>query len=125
MIIIPLIFFAWVIFVIVVGLVIYWRSQVRKRYRIQANDNVQHEQQLSFGQRYWLLICIIVAIVSPIAVGWLQAGRHHDLYNEEMEQRRPGAQSGPGTMSSDTGTAGSAGSTSKDTSYHVAAPPKH
>jgi len=122
MIIIPLIFFAWVIFVIVVGLFIYWRSSVRKKYRLQGRDNVENEQRLSFGQRNWLLIAIIVAIVSPIVVGWLQAGRNSQLYNETKEQRPGSITSGSPSSGTDTGTVDT---TAKDTSYHVASPPKH
>jgi hypothetical protein len=54
----------------------------------------ERQQQLSFPQRYWLLIVIVVAIVSPIIVGWLDAAAHQHNYREATEQRAVGGGSG-------------------------------
>jgi hypothetical protein len=61
-------------------------------------ENV-NDRQLSFGQRYWFILCIIVAILSPLVVHWVQVGTHHVSYEQSID-------GGP-----------------KDTSYKVAAPP--
>lgn len=64
-------------------------------------------RQLSFPQRNWLLLCILVAILSPIIVHWIQAGAHKESYNNSVNTRPPNV--------------GGAGGT--DSSYKVATPP--
>jgi hypothetical protein len=43
--------------------------------------------KLSFPQRYWLLLCILVAIFSPIAVQWLNAAANHVAYRQATETK--------------------------------------
>jgi len=60
-----------------------------------------NDKRLSFGQRHWFLLCVIVAIVSPLLVYWLRAGAHKESYEQSIHIR-PAA---------------------GDTSYKVASPP--
>ena len=104
-----------------------------------------NDEKLNFGQRNWLLLCIIVAILSPVVVHWIQAGAHRESRRESMEQTEvkggtggmtpsggavaPGDTARPGGVNSmqpannneikDTSNKG------KDTTYKVAAPPQH
>jgi hypothetical protein len=64
-------------------------------------------KQLSFPQRNWLLLCILVAILSPLVVHWIQSGARHESYQQSVDTRPPAT--------------GGAGGT--DTSYKVATPP--
>ncbi len=64
-------------------------------------------KQLSFPQRNWFLLCILVAILSPLVVHWVQTGAHKESYQQSVDTRPPAT--------------GGAGGT--DTSYKVAAPP--
>jgi hypothetical protein len=67
------------------------------------------ESGLTFPQRHWLILCIVVAILSPIVVHALQSMAHKANYNQAMEIKPiPGG---------DTGNA-------KDTSYKVPVPPQ-
>jgi hypothetical protein len=68
------------------------------------------EDRLSFPQRHWLILCIVVAILSPIVVRALQSMAHKTNYNQAMETR--------------PGHAGDSGTAVKDTSYKVAVPPQ-
>ena len=64
-------------------------------------------EKLSFPQRYWLLLCIIVAIFSPLIVNWLDAAAHHMAYKQATESSSTnGASSG---SSPSGGTVDSAG----------------
>jgi len=83
--------------------------------------------RLSFPQRYWLLLCIAVAILSPILVNSLQALAHKSSYNQAMD-RKP-VQGASGSLSPSGGAVAqgdtsSANRETKDTSYKVAAPPQ-
>jgi hypothetical protein len=93
--------------------------------------------RLSFPQRYWLLLCIVVAIVSPILVNSLQVLAHRTSYNQAMNQKpvqggngglspsggavAPGDTSRPGSVNA---MGASANRETKNTSYKVAAPPQ-
>ncbi len=97
-----------------------------------------NDRQLTFPQRNWLLLCILVAILSPLVVHWLQAGAHKEAYRESIETKpvnsdggggagaaggaAPGAGAAPaGGASANPGD--SAAGKGKDTSYKVATPP--
>lgn len=73
-----------------------------------------NDRQLSFPQRNWLLLCVIVAILSPLVVHWVHAGARKRVYNQETEVRDTGSRSGDST-------AGAGGAI--DTSSKVASPP--
>ena len=45
----------------------------------------EEDIKLSFPQRYWLLLCILVAIISPIAVNWLNAAADRVAYRQATE----------------------------------------
>jgi hypothetical protein len=48
--------------------------------------------KLSFPQRYWLLLCILVAIISPIVVNWLNATADRVAYRQATEVKQaPGS----------------------------------
>jgi hypothetical protein len=78
-------------------------------------DNVNNKQ-LSFPQRNWLLLCIIVAILSPLVVHLLQSGANSKNYNEAthpvMTDTSYKMSASPGNAASTTGgdSAGKAGS---------------
>jgi hypothetical protein len=42
-------------------------------------------EKLSFPQRYWLLLCIVVAIFSPLVVQWLNAEARHVAYKQASD----------------------------------------
>jgi hypothetical protein len=69
-------------------------------------ENVNNKK-LSFGQRNWFLLCVLVAILSPIVVHFLQVGAHKESYKQSMDIR-----------SSDSSKA-------SDSSYKVASPPQN
>jgi hypothetical protein len=101
-------------------------------------DSVNSNNHLSFPQRYWFLLCLVVAILSPILVNSLQALAHKTSYNQAMDQKpvhggagglspsggavAPGNTSRPGSVNS---MGASANRETSDTSYKVAAPPQH
>ncbi len=68
-----------------------------------------NDKQLSFPQRNWFLLCILVAILSPILVHLVRNGARSQAYKQSTEVR-----------AADTAIASPNGS---DTSYKVAAPP--
>jgi multisubunit Na+/H+ antiporter MnhG subunit len=70
------------------------------------------ESGLTFPQRHWLILCIVVAILSPIVVHAIQTMAHKTNYNEAIEPKR------------DTSAAGAMPASAKDTTYKVAAPPQ-
>jgi hypothetical protein len=51
-------------------------------------DNV-NDKQLSFPQRNWLLLCILVAILSPILVHLLQTGAQKENYRDAITAPPP------------------------------------
>jgi hypothetical protein len=71
-----------------------------------------NDRRLSFPQRNWLLLCIIVAILSPLVVHWVHTAARKRVYHQETEIR-------------DTANKGAAdsGNSSVDTSNRVASPP--
>src|ERR1700742_5045883 len=95
------------IFLLVCG-IIGWGDRRRKK-RYQTEENVS--ASLSFPQRHWFILCLIVAIISPIAVSAIQTMTRKEAYKQSTEQS--------------VGNTGSGDTTAKDTSYHVAAPPSH
>ena len=72
-------------------------------------------KQLSFPQRNWFLLCVLVAILSPLVVHWVQAGAREKVYQQSINTRPPS------TQPNNPATSGGAGGT--DTSYKVANPP--
>ena len=97
--------------------------QHRRRLKLQAVDNVENERALSFPQRHWLLLCVCIAILSPLVVTWISAGVREKLYRQSKEHAAIGvtdiAPPRPDGSSSSSDTV------AKDTSYHVATPPQH
>ena len=51
-------------------------------------DNV-NDKQLSFPQRNWLLLCILVAIISPILVHLMQTGAQKENYRDAITTPPP------------------------------------
>ncbi len=49
-------------------------------------DNADNKN-LSFGQRNWLLLCILVAILSPIIVHFIQTGARKEVHRQAVERR--------------------------------------
>ena len=90
-------------------------------------ENV-NARKLNFGQRNWVLLCIIVAILSPLFVHSVQVAARKHNYREATEQKPAqgddSASAGSVTPASVTPAGGSGSSTVKDTSYKVAAPPQ-
>jgi hypothetical protein len=72
-------------------------------------------KNLSFPQRNWFLLCVLVAILSPLVVHWVQVGAHQENYQQSLNTRPPS------TQPDNPATAGGAGGT--DSSYKVATPP--
>jgi hypothetical protein len=75
-----------------------------------------NDRQLSFPQRNWFLLCILVAIFSPLVVHLVQAAAHKESYKESMETRPVNA-----------GGAAPAGVTAagaQDSSYKMSSPPQ-
>ncbi len=42
-------------------------------------------KNLSFPQRNWFLLCVLVAILSPLIVHWVQAGAHKEAYKQSID----------------------------------------
>jgi hypothetical protein len=82
------------------------------------------ENGLTFPQRHWLILCILVAILSPIVVHALQTMAHKTNYNQAMETKP--VQGGAGGLSPSGGAvaAGDSAGSGKDTSYKVPVPPQ-
>lgn len=121
MIIDAVIFFAFVILVVIIGIVLSLILQHRRKLKLQAIDNVENERALSFPQRHWLLLCVCIAILSPLVVTWISAGVHEKLYRQSREQ----APNGITDVAPPRHDGGSTDSVARDTSYHVATPPQH
>jgi hypothetical protein len=100
-------FFIWVFIVLLFGAIAAFRT--KRRPPIQGFDNVT--LKLSFPQRNWLLLCIVIALASPLAVSGFKALTH------KKPEKVPVERNGSSYLSDDT--------THRDTSYHVAAPPQH
>jgi len=107
MIIEVVVFFIWVFFVLLIGAIVTVRR--RKKARLQGTENIS--ARLTFPQRNWLPLCILIAIVSPLAVRAFKAMTH------EKPRQAPVTQNGAAYQPGD--------SAGRDTSYHVAAPPQH
>lgn len=45
------------------------------------------DKGLNFAERHWLLLCIIVAILSPLVVHWVQAAARRQSYEQTLEQK--------------------------------------
>jgi hypothetical protein len=78
-----------------------------------------NDQKLSFPQRNWFLLCVLVAILSPLVVHWIGNMAHHEAYIQATEQKPTKGASGGASDSS-----GAVPPADKDTSYRVAAPPQ-
>lgn len=84
--------------------------------------------QLSFPQRHWLLLCVLIAILSPLLVHWIQAGTTQVKYQDAVHQK---PLNHGGASPDDTGKQGSNtmtpanGKQVQDTSYKISAPPQH
>jgi hypothetical protein len=106
MIIEVVIFFIWVLVVLLVGVIVTIRR--RRRERLTPVDNVN---ALTFPQRNWLPLCVIIAIVSPLVVSGFKSVTHKKVEKVSVERN------GAAYLSGD--------SAARDTSYHVATPPQH
>jgi len=126
MVIFPLFFFIWVILFLVMGGGVAW-SVRRKHGTLGANF------------RKGFLICLAIAIVGPLIFRAVQVAARKQARKESLEQKPvhggtgssspsggavpPGDSARPGSI---LPGAGPTNNTSvKDTSYHVATPPKH
>jgi len=107
MIIEVVIFFIWVLIVLIVGALLTLPKN--RRRRMQGKDNVS--THLSFPQRNWLPLCLIIAVVSPLVVAGFNA------LTSKRAEKIPVERNGAAYLGGDT--------TVRDTSYHVAAPPQH
>src|ERR1700761_8361199 len=101
MIIEVVVFFIWVIIVLLIGGIAAARH--RKIRRLQGTDNVS--ATLSFPQRNWLPLCIVVALASPLAVSAVKAVTQKKQENVSVNRN------GTSYLDDDT--------TRRDTSYHV------
>jgi hypothetical protein len=102
MIIEVVIFFAWMFSVLLIGVVVILGK--RRKEKLQSTDNVN---ALTFPQRNWLPLVLIVALVSPLVVTGVKAMTHKPVHEEPVVRTAiPGDSSG------------------RDTSYHVATPPQ-
>jgi hypothetical protein len=43
------------------------------------------DKKLSFPQRNWFLLCVLVAILSPLVVHWIQIGAHKESYKQSVD----------------------------------------
>lgn len=75
-----------------------------------------NDTQLSFPQRNWFLLCILVAILSPLVVYWVRAAAHKESYKESMEIRPVNA--------GGSASAGTTASGGQDSSYKMSSPPQ-
>ncbi len=105
MIIEVVVFFIWVFIVIIAGAFIVLGK--RRRNKHQAVENI--DPGLSFPQRNWLLLCLLIAVVSPLLVSGISTLAHRRMHAVSTQQN------GTAYQSDDT--------TRRDTSYHVAQPP--
>ncbi|MDR3711800.1 MAG: hypothetical protein P4L51_03205 [Puia sp.] len=64
-----------------------------------------NDRKLSFPQRNWLLLCILVAILSPLVVHLVHRSAESESYKQSMDEKPVRA------------------GNSTDTSYKVASPP--
>ncbi|SRR6185437_14636595 len=101
--------------------------------------NSAAESGLTFPERHWLLLCILVAILSPLVVHWIQGTVDKKNYEQSLEQRTVQGGVGGSTPSGgavapgDTARPGSVNpmaspsvhTTTKDTTYKVATPPQN
>lgn len=63
------------------------------------------DRKLSFPQRNWLLLCILIAIISPLLVNLIQRAAESESYKQSMHEKPVSA------------------GNSTDTSYKIASPP--
>jgi len=131
------IWFIWVIVFLSIGVAVAFSGRHKGEYA--GADNVKNEELLSFPQRHWFLIVIVVAILSPVVFSWVQAAARHRAHQQSTEQPTvhggsggstpmggavpPGDTAQPGSVVPGANPATSNGT--KDTSYHVATPPQH
>lgn len=80
------------------------------------------DKGLNFAERHWLLLCIIVAILSPLIVHWVQGAAHRESYRESLEQ--PVVKGGVGATSP-SGGAVAPGDTSRPGSVNPMTPSVH
>lgn len=80
------------------------------------------DKGLNFAERHWLLLCILVAILSPLVVHWVRAAAHRESYHETIEQ--PVVNGGVGA-SSPSGGAVAPGDTSRPGSVNPMTPSVH
>lgn len=72
-----------------------------------------NDKKLSFPQRNWLLLCILVAIISPLVVNWVRAGAHKEALQQSLQIQPVNSGGAPPAS----------GGAGQDTSYKVATPP--
>lgn len=84
------------------------------------DKNSAAESGLTFPERHWLLLCILVAILSPLVVHWVQGAANKKNYQQSLEQRT--VQGGNGG-SSPSGGAVAPGDTPRSGSVNPMASP--
>jgi hypothetical protein len=82
-----------------------------------------NDKPLSFPQRNWFLLCVLVAILSPLVVNLVRGGARREKYRQSTEIRAADTATGAGTAAGGNGVAIPGGATGADTSYKVASPP--
>jgi hypothetical protein len=99
-------FFIWVFLVLVIGAIATIRR--RKKRTLQGVDNIS--VGLTFPQRNWLPLCLMVALISPLLVTGFKAVTRKKTENVSVDRN------GASYLGGDT--------TLRDTTYHVATPPQ-
>ncbi len=64
-----------------------------------------NDRKLSFPQRNWFLLCILVAVISPLVVNLVHRGVEKESYKQSVHEKPVSA------------------GNSTDTSYKIASPP--
>lgn len=82
----------------------------------------QNDGGLTFPERHWLLLCILMAIFSPLAVHWISAAAHRESYRQSMDQKTVNGGVGG---SSPSGGAVAPGDTARPGSVNPMAPSVH
>jgi hypothetical protein len=54
---------------------------------IDMGNNNTDNRKLSFPERNWLLLCILVAIISPIFVDFVRIGARRETYKQSVDIR--------------------------------------
>jgi len=109
MIIDALIFFAFVLLFLVVGVIVAITARIRRRNIARSPEEALKAGEFTFLRQNWFLIVLIIIVINPVTIHWMRAAAHKKNYREQL--RNPENATG-----SDS---------SGDTTYHVAATPDH